>query len=80
KREIARHLGLKGTAARIHLKELLFTLVTENKIRRERNLYTLATETITLAVGQFLPLTIDHTDEDGRLLAQLPNSEVHIHL
>jgi ribonuclease R len=81
KREIARHLHIKGTQARVTLKELLAELTRDGKILHQRHLYLLPpTTTQPFTRGQFLPLTLTHIDEDGRIMGQAPNQELVLHL
>jgi len=74
KREIARYLHIKGTQARVTLKDLLTELIKNGKILHQRHLYLLPPTTEQPFIrGQFLPLTVTHIDEDGHVMGKDPN-------
>lgn len=78
KREIARYLKLKGTAARIELKDILSHLVISGDVRRDRNTYSIAQSQQNLHIGQIVPATIGHVDEDGRLMGVVGEKPIHL--
>ncbi|MEI8295895.1 MAG: hypothetical protein WCG04_05165, partial [Alphaproteobacteria bacterium] len=81
KREIARHLHIKGTTARVNLKGLLAELISHGKILHQRHLYLLpSTTSQSFTRGQFLPITITHIDEDGGIIGSTPKDKITLYL
>lgn len=81
KREIVRHLHIKGTQARVTLKELLLDLIKEGKVIHQRHHYLLPqTTSHPFRHGQFIPLTLIPSDEDGSIRGKALNQEPILHL